>query len=90
MESRIISNVTQNAPIQADSVMPILIPRDEITDAPNIELPKRKSAQPRTAPELIHIIYGSARGFLKRVCICNPQILNAIPDIKAVIALGIR
>ncbi len=55
---------------------------------PNKELPKIKKATPKLAPEEIPRTKGPAKGFLNKVCIINPLILNPEPTKIAVIAFG--
>lgn len=59
---------------------------------PNPKLPELniKKATPKLEPELKPKTYGPANGFLKNVCINNPEIDNPIPTKIAVIALGKR
>lgn len=89
-ETNKIRSVTANAPSQAATTTPISEKREAESCNPKAEKPIIKKATPKPAPELSPKIKGSARGFLKRVCICNPQIESATPDKMAVITLGTR
>jgi hypothetical protein len=55
---------------------------------PKIDEPKINKATPKLAPEEIPKTKGPAKGFLKSVCINNPQIDNPEPTNMAVIAFG--
>ena len=58
--------------------------------APNIPAPRINNATPKLAPLLSPRTKGPASGFLKSVCINNPETANPPPDSIAVIALGNR
>lgn len=51
---------------------------------------KITKATPKLEPALKPKTYGPASGFLKSVCINNPEMDNPIPTKTAVIALGKR
>ena len=55
-----------------------------------IPAPKITSATPKLAPELIPKTKGPAKGFLKSVCINNPEIPKPEPTKTAVNAFGKR
>jgi len=88
-ETSIIKRVIAKAPIQADVAIPRLTKREEGKFIPKAENHITKNATPSPAPELMPRMYGSAKGFLKRVCIWRPQMERATPAIIAVISLGI-
>ena len=48
----------------------------------------RASAAPNPAPEDIPMVYGSARGFFRMLCMATPQIANATPHTIAPRILG--
>lgn len=62
---------------------------DDNKKPPKTEEPKIKIATPKLAPEEIPRTNGPAKGFLKSVCINNPQTDKPEPTKIAVIALGI-
>ena len=57
---------------------------------PNIPVPRINNATPKLAPLLNPKTKGPANGFLKSVCINNPETANPPPASIAVIALGKR
>ena len=58
--------------------------------APNKPAPRINMATPKLAPLLNPKTKGPANGFLKSVCINNPETANPPPASIAVIALGKR
>ena len=68
------------APIEADMAI----------DAPPRAAPAHivVSAAPKAAPLLMPMICGSARGFLKMLCICEPESAMAAPARSAVVIRG--
>jgi len=84
---------TTNAPLLAAATTPNPCKKGTFAKSkfvPTNPLDKTAIATPRLAPELIPRTYGSAKGFRKRVCICNPLTDNAAPAITAVKAFGRR
>lgn len=87
-ETAIIINVIPIAPVHPAAAIPNEAYADEEISIPKADDPITKRATPNPAPALIPRIKGSASGFLKRVCICKPQIDRASPANSAVIAFG--
>lgn len=73
LAKREIIRRTDMAPMVAATGKPIVIP----------VVPRSKMATPRFAPELTPRTKGPASGFLKIVCMINPDTERAIPEIKA-------
>ena len=87
-ETDTTANKTKKLPkLDASTILhlPIKIPDKTPPKRPD---PKMIKATPRLAPEDMPKTKGPASGFLKRVCINNPEIPKPEPTITAVIALG--
>lgn len=84
-ENATIINNTAKAPIKAATTI-MLFPKN-VPDSilPNINV---VSPTPNDAPELMPKMEGSAKGFLKNVCMSSPEIERAMPEIMAVSAEG--
>lgn len=81
---------TNVAPKKAARLTPILDhnPKDESALLPKMPVNKIVTATPRLEPLLTPSIEGSAKGFLKSVCIRSPATERAAPANKAVMACG--
>ena len=88
LESDMINVIKPNAPAIAAPATPKVWKNGWLISTPINEPPITKMATPRPEAALTPKIYGSANGFLKRVCICKPHKDKPIPASKAVIALG--
>lgn len=82
------NNIIEKAPIAA-AIIKDQFDKSMVENPPK-ETNKIKMAIPKLAPELIPKMYGSANGFLNKVCIKSPLTANADPAKMAVMAFGIR
>ena len=83
-----IANNTKNEPILAATGKDQLENEVKKNVLPNKEAPNINKATPKLAPEEIPKTKGPANGFLKSVCINNPEIAKPEPTKTAVIAFG--
>ena len=89
LKPNIIIN-TNVAPMNAARLTPMLdqSPNEDNAFSPKIPVNNIVTATPRLEPLLTPSIEGSARGFLKRVCIRSPATERAAPANKAVTTWG--